>query len=66
MFLWIVLLFLYLLYKWLTASDDCFEKIGIPFEKPLPLVGNILTMILGRESLIDITKRSYYKFRGSK
>lgn len=66
MFLWIVLVLLYLLYKWCTAGHDYFRKRGIPFEEPLPLVGNLLSMILGRESIVDITKRSYYQFKGSK
>ncbi|XP_037032229.1 cytochrome P450 9e2-like [Bradysia coprophila] len=66
MFLWIVLVLLYLLYKWSTASHDYFRKRGIQFEEPLPLAGNLLNMVLGRESIVDITKRSYYNFEGSK
>lgn len=57
---------LYLLYKWSTANHDYFAKLGLSYEKPLPIFGNLLNMVLGRESLIDITKRCYDKFYGSK
>lgn len=66
MILWIVLLLVYLLYKWSTSNHDYFAKRGVPFEKPLPLVGNCLNMLLQRESIIDSQHRCYNNFKGSK
>lgn len=66
MILWSVLLVVYLLYKWSTSKFNYFAKAGVPFEKPWPLVGNVLNVVLQRESIIDLVNRSYYKFKGSK
>lgn len=66
MILWLVLLLVYFLYKWSTSKFDYFAKVGVPFEKPLPLFGNALSVVLQRESLIDLINRSYYKFKNSK
>lgn len=66
MILWIVLLLVFLLYKWSTSKFDYFAKVGVPFEKPLPFVGNGLNVVLQRESIIDLVHRQYKKFKGSK
>lgn len=66
MILWLVLLLMYFLYKWSTSKFDYFAKAGVPFEKPLPIFGNGLSVVLQRESLIDLIDRSYYKFKDSK
>lgn len=63
MFLWLILIVLFFAFRWLTKDHDYFEKIGIPFEKPLPLVGNTLKLVLQKESIIDITERQYQKFK---
>ncbi|XP_037050616.1 probable cytochrome P450 9f2 [Bradysia coprophila] len=66
MFLFIGFAVAYVLYKWLTKNDDYFLKKGIPYEKPLPLVGNFLGFMLQRETLIDVIQRKYDKFKKSK
>ncbi|KAJ6645883.1 Cytochrome P450 9e2 [Pseudolycoriella hygida] len=66
MILWIVLVLAYLFYKWSTKHHDFFAKQGVPFEKPIPLLGNTINLILQRESIVCLTKRNYYKFKGSK
>lgn len=53
-------------YKWLTKDFDYFEKIGIPFERPVPLAGNMLDIILQRRSLIELTRKSYENYKKSK
>lgn len=37
--LYLGVLALYLIYKWATSTYDYFEKQGIPFRKPVPLLG---------------------------
>jgi cytochrome P450 family 9 len=66
MILWLTLLLILLAYKWLTSDHDYFKKINIPFEKPLPLVGNLLKIMLQKESIVEITTKSYYKFKHNK
>lgn len=50
-------------YRWLTKDHDYFEKIGIAFDKPFPLVGNTLNLVLQKESVIGITEKQYQKFK---
>lgn len=66
MFLLLILFLVWLAYKWSIDGQDYFEKLKLPFEKPLPLVGNMMDIVLHRQSLIDITRRSYDKYKSSK
>lgn len=66
MILWILLLCVYLVYKWSSKNFDYFAKAGVPFEKPVPFFGNLLSVILQRESVIDLIHRNYNNFKGSK
>lgn len=65
MFLAFALLFLWLFYKWLMTNSEYFKKIGVPYEKPLPLFGNALGLLLKKQSFIDLTRNSYYNFKNS-
>ncbi|XP_037040468.1 probable cytochrome P450 9f2 [Bradysia coprophila] len=65
MFLALALLFLWLFYKWSVNNLEYFKKIGVPYEKPLPLFGNALGLLLKKQSFIDLTRNSYYKFKNS-
>lgn len=40
LFLYLIPVALYLFYKWATTRHDYFEKQGIPYIKPWPLVGS--------------------------
>lgn len=62
----IVIVVLCSLYKWLTRNHDFFLKKGIPYDKPLPLVGNLLGLVLQKEAFVDILQRSYVKHKKSK
>jgi len=66
LFLLIVVVLLWLLYQWSTSKHDLFRKAGLPFEKPWPLVGNMLNVLLGKESVITVTQKSYDNFKKSK
>lgn len=66
MFIVIFIVFLWLAYKWLVANFDYFEKLGIPFEKPLPLFGNMFDLVFQRESMVEIAGRNYRQFKDSK
>jgi len=66
MFLALVLLFLWLFYKWSVNNLKYFEKIGVPYDKPLPLFGNTLNILMKKESFIDLTRKSYYNFKESR
>lgn len=66
MFLLIIFGLAWLVYKWSVSNFDYFEKIGLEYEKPLPLVGNMLNLVIGKQSIIDLTKGGYEKFKKSK
>jgi hypothetical protein len=56
----------YLLYKLLTWNNDFFEKRNVNFLKPVPLFGNLFTVIFQRESFFNWLQRMYYAFPGSR
>lgn len=66
MLLPLVLFFSWLFYKWSVKNLDYFKKIGVPYEKPLPLFGNALPVLLKKQSFIDVTRKSYYNFKNSR
>lgn len=66
MFWLLILAFAYLAYKWSVSNYDYFERIGLPFEKPLPLFGNMIGLITQRESLVYTLQRNYRRFKSSK
>lgn len=66
MFLLLIPLALWLFYKWSVDNLDYFDKIGIPYEKPLPLVGNYLGFITQTSNIVDMTRKSYNNFKKSK
>lgn len=53
---------LLILYKWATKNYDFFEKIGIPYDKPFPLLGSQKDMILRRVSMYDNINSLYQRF----
>lgn len=64
--MYLLLLFVFvgwLSYKWLTSNDDYFKKRGVPYIEPVPLFGNALPAMIGRESVVDLFNRGYNKFK---
>lgn len=57
---------IYLLYRWSTATYDYFEKRGVPFVKPFPLIGGMLTILSGSNSVVDCISQGYLRFRESR
>lgn len=67
MILWIlVILAIILIYKWGISTFDYFEKKGIPYNKPIFLVGSRLGMILKQGSIVDFISKIYNEFKNEK
>ncbi|CAD7083918.1 unnamed protein product [Hermetia illucens] len=54
---------LFAIYKWLTATYDFFEKKNVPYDKPVIFFGNMRSMVLRQESMFDMFKRFYMKYK---
>jgi hypothetical protein len=57
---------IYLFYKWSTSTFDYFEKLGIPFRKPLPLLGTNSNMFFDRKNFMEVLDMWYYEFKNEK
>ncbi|KAH8372471.1 hypothetical protein KR093_011702, partial [Drosophila rubida] len=57
---------LFLLYKLITINHNEFEKRGLPYEKPLPIVGNNLDIVLERGSFQKLLSEFYARNRHHK
>ncbi|KAH8299509.1 hypothetical protein KR044_002001, partial [Drosophila immigrans] len=57
---------LVLLYKWSTAGSSEFKKRGLPFEKPWPIIGNNLDVLLERGSFNKVLSEFYARTRQHK
>ncbi|XP_055539818.1 probable cytochrome P450 9f2 [Wyeomyia smithii] len=62
MLLLLLALVVYLVYRWSVATFDYFEKRGVPFVKPLPLVGNLWPVIRRKQHPVDAAILGYEKF----
>lgn len=62
----LVCLILYRIYRWATQNHDHFERKGIAALKPLPFVGNTITLYLKTTELIDFAQKLYDDFPGEK
>lgn len=60
------ILLLWLLYKKLTEKFKIFEERGLKFEKPVVLVGNVLTVVKGKEDFFTVLQNLYNKFYSEK
>lgn len=66
MLLLLILVLAFLIYKWSVAGFDYFDKIGVPYEKPLPIFGNMLDIVIQRRPMIEVTQKSYEMFKNSR
>lgn len=64
--LYAVAVVLFLLYKLATAKKDYFEKKGIPFAKPMLIVGSRADLILRNKTVLEVVKGLYDEFRDAK
>lgn len=53
-------------YRYLTKNDGVFDKRGVPFMKPTLLLGNLGSMMTGRENGFDFFQNKYDKFKNDK
>ncbi|EDS40005.1 cytochrome P450 3A19 [Culex quinquefasciatus] len=60
------LLALYLAYRWSIASYEYFKLRGVPFVKPLPLVGGMFPVLSGTVFIVDCISEGYRRFRASR
>lgn len=54
------------IFKWLLGDGDSLTARGIPNEKPLPIIGNGLEIILKRMTVIDFFEGIYKRFAHEK
>lgn len=62
----LVLLVAWWLYKRSTSNHNHFSNQGLSNLEPVPVFGNLLPALLGRESTVDLFTRSYNKFKQSR
>lgn len=53
---------IYLFYRWSIATFDYFEKRGVPFVKPVPLVGSLWNFLSGKMHMVDAGSLGYEMF----
>lgn len=61
-----VLIVVYLLFRWCMSPYKFFEKKGIAFKKPWPVIGNFGGMTFRRTTIHDMIYESYMEFKGKK
>jgi hypothetical protein len=61
-----ILTVIWLLFKFLTKDADFFEKKGIKYLKPFPVLGMTYNMMKSGNPMGIILKESYDKFRNSR
>lgn len=62
----LLLLALYLAYRWSIAGYDYFKLRGVPFVKPFALVGGMFPVLSGAMSVVDCTSEGYRRFQASR
>nr|BAM68568.1 cytochrome P450 [Culex quinquefasciatus] len=66
---WLLLLVptaIYLFYRWSVATFDYFEKRGVPFVKPVPLLGGMWNFFSGKMHMVDAGSLGYEMFPDSR
>lgn len=64
--LYLIPVALYLFYKWATTNYDYFEKQGIAFIKPYPLVGSNFSMFFKKKPLVQTLNEQYALYKHEK
>lgn len=62
----VVVAILFLAYKWSTAKNDYFEKLGIPHRKSTSFVGSMADLILHGKPMTHHVKEWYNEFPNDK
>lgn len=66
LYLILIIVALLLVYKWGTSTFDYFEKRGIPYNKPLFLVGSRLGLVLRNITMVEAVQKTFYEFPNEK
>lgn len=62
----IVILILFWIYKKFFEDSENLETLGIAHEKPLPIIGNSLPIIIKSQGFVEFGDRQYEKFSDKK
>uniref|UniRef100_A0A182IZA7 Uncharacterized protein n=1 Tax=Anopheles atroparvus TaxID=41427 RepID=A0A182IZA7_ANOAO len=60
--LWALIVALFLFYRWSTATYDYFQKRNVPFVKPFPFFGQVLSFFTQKKHVIDVASEGYHMF----
>uniref|UniRef100_A0AAG5CVA9 Cytochrome P450 n=1 Tax=Anopheles atroparvus TaxID=41427 RepID=A0AAG5CVA9_ANOAO len=60
--LWALIVALFLFYRWSTATFDYFQKRNVPFVKPFPFFGQVLSFFTQKKHVIDVASEGYHMF----
>ncbi|ETN63769.1 cytochrome P450 [Anopheles darlingi] len=60
--LWALAIVLVLLYRWSTSTFDYFEKRKIPYVKPVPFFGQVLSFFVQQKHAVDVASEGYKMF----
>ncbi|XP_061513004.1 cytochrome P450 9b1-like [Anopheles gambiae] len=64
--LWALPLALYLFYRWSIATYDYFEKRNVPYVKPVPFFGQVLSFFTQGRHAVDVASEGYHMFRNTR
>jgi cytochrome P450 family 9 len=64
--LYLIPVALYFFYKWATAKYDYFEKQGIVYSKPLPLLGSDFGLFFKKIPFVESFMNNYNMYDGEK
>jgi cytochrome P450 family 9 len=64
--LYLIPVALYLFYKWATTNYDYFSKQGIPFNKPWPLLGSDIGLMLKKLPFEESFMVNYNLYKNEK
>lgn len=53
-----------LFYRYMTKYHDHFKKRGIPFKKPVFVLGSLWEVVIKKKNIIDIVKNIYEEHDG--
>lgn len=64
--IWLLAVSGWLFYKWFSEKSLFFKKRGIKYVNPLPVFGNFLEALKGKESMVEMMIKYYNKFYNEK
>ena len=65
-YLYLIIFVIYLFYKWGTKYNNYFKDLGIPYMKPVFLLGSNSNMITRRAAISNLLVKWYNEFYNDK